>query len=38
MLKYAKNMFLNLKDINKLNAQVAAYLANSTFTNSVIVI
>lgn len=37
MLKYAKNGLLNFKDFNILNIQIATYLSNSNFTNTIIV-
>ena len=38
MLKRARNGLLNLEDVNILNAQVATYLSNSDFNDTVIVV
>lgn len=38
ILRYARHGLLNLKDVNTLNAQVAAHLSNTNFVNTIIIV
>lgn len=38
MLKYARNSLLNLDNVNILNVQLATYLPNFDFNNTIVII